>query len=242
MQYHVLSSFGREDEGLRRGTVVRGTFDGGRLWRHWQRLVWKLFTEPSRPCGQRFLECFYVLCLSRNLFKEQDVSFLAVIVGCHLSSLQMLEQNFHGLVCPLMPHAFPGRIPGMILVQTLLDAGLGPIRQRLKGAHIRLLLNGVARLENGCGLFARLLPRTVPDEAALGDFAREHVFLERKVQDIRSKDNASLQQLLESAHLFCDLKFWIQTNITYVLHICINISAFSEKHAMSTLYETGQRV
>jgi len=90
----------------------------------------------------------------------------------------------------------------MVLVQTLLNASLRPVRQRLERPHIRLLLDSIARLKYFNRLFPGLLPSTSPYKTPLGDFTCKYVFLKRKVEHVRRKNNSGLQELLQSTHVF----------------------------------------
>ena len=107
VQYHVLPAIGRENKGLCCGTVVGSTVRGRNLFRYRQWFVRERFAEPGRPRGNPVSKRLYTLLLRRNLLKEQDVPFLAVIIGSHLPSLQVLEEYLHRLVGPLVPHTLP---------------------------------------------------------------------------------------------------------------------------------------
>tara|TARA_B100000035_G_C20705344_1_gene424501 strand:+ start:231 stop:509 length:279 start_codon:yes stop_codon:yes gene_type:complete len=90
----------------------------------------------------------------------------------------------------------------MILVQTLLNARLGPVRQRLERTDVRLLVYRCFAPENILGILTRLLPRTMPYQSALGNLASKYMLFECKVQHIACEYDASLQQLLETTHGF----------------------------------------
>lgn len=90
----------------------------------------------------------------------------------------------------------------MILIQTLLNARLGPVRQRLERTDIRLLVYRCFARENILGIFTRPLPRTMPYQSTLGNLTSKYMFFECKVQHIACEYDASLQQLLKTTHGF----------------------------------------
>ena len=80
----------------------------------------------------------------------------------------------------------------MILVQTLLNTRLRPIRQRFKRAHVRHVVV-LGRLKDGFGTrLPGTLPRATPEDTALSDLARKEMLFKRKIQHIVDKNNARL--------------------------------------------------
>jgi len=139
----------------------------------------------------------------------------------------MFKQYFHGLFGAFMPHPFPRRVPGVVFVQTFLNTGFGPIRQRFKRTNVRLLFNRRRFTKNVLGLLSGFLPGAFPDKASLDYGPRKHMFLERKVKNVVHKNHTRLQQLLKTSHVyFSGFIFWDLFSKTHSRNRCYKNARF----------------